>query len=283
MKIFILILMLTFSLYSKTFFSNDEQKDASEYMGALKDLIIATQKTRGATYGYHKGNTSSLLLIYNYRRDMKKAIGTMESLPLSSEVIINTRATAISQRLIKLNRMALKLEANSSFEQYTENIEQSLMLAQTVSKKSFDNLSSFGKHSAEIMLESILPLTENIGQLRAKGTGAAAEGNIEEQRLYEMKALIEEIKRLNNKFQSDTRYNYKNNTEHFKTDVELKLNNIQKDLDGLISLTKNKIFKKNIKVNPDKYFQKATDIISEIVQIFDINNKAILADSKGWL
>ena len=283
MKIFSLIIMLVISVYAKALFSNSQQKDASEYMGALKDLIVATQKTRGATFGYHNGNTSALLLIYEYRSDMKKAIGTMESLPLASEPIVNIRATAISQSLTRLNTIALKMDTQDTFNQYTENIENALMLAQTINKKGFDDLNPFGKLAASVMLESILPLTENIGQLRAMGTGAAAKRKMTKEKMVLMQVLMKEIKKINDKFQADEKYIYTNHTEQFHTDVNMKMKKIQQSIDNLIAVTQKNIFKKEIKMNPSRYFSLATDVISDIVIVFDINNRAIVSDSKGWL
>jgi len=275
--------MLVVSVYAKALFSNSQQADASEYMGALKDLIVATQKTRGATFGYHNGNTSALLLIYEYRSAMKKAIGTMESLPLSSEPIVNARATAISQALTRLNGIALKMDTEKAFDQYTENIEHSLMLAQTINKKGFDDLNPFGQLAANVMLESILPLTENIGQLRAMGTGAAAKGTITKEKMVQMQVLMKEIKKINDKFQSDEKYIYINHKEQFKTDVNMKMQRIQSSINNLIAVTQKRIFKKKITANPSQYFSLATDVISDVVVVFDINNRAIVSDSKGWL
>lgn len=284
MRIFILITMLVVSVYAKALFSNSNQADVSEYMGALKDLIVATQKTRGVTIGYRNGNTSALLLMYEYRSDMKKAIGTMESLPLASDPIINSRATSISQSLTKLNAISLTLSSDELFTRYTENIAQSLMLAQTVNKKSFNDLSDFGKLSATVMLESILPLTENIGELRALGTGAAALGHIDTtDNMFKIKAIIKEIKKINEKFQSDQMYIIMNHKDHFATDVNVKMKRIQNSIDGFITLTEKEILKKDITTNPSQYFSLATDVISEVIVIFDINNKAIIKDSKGWL
>ena len=283
MKIFLLMVMIIVSMQAKAIFSNSQQGEASEYMGALKDLIVATQKTRGATYGYHNGNTTALLLIYEYRSDMKKAIGTMESLPMSSEPVVNARATAISQALTKLNSSALKRGTEETFDLYTENIEHSLMLAQTINKKGFDDLNPFGKEAADVMLESILPLTENIGQLRAMGTGSAAKGEISQTTMIQMKVLIKEIKKINEKFQADEQFIYTNNKEQFHTDIDMKMKRIQAAIDNLIAKTQKDIFKEEIKTNSSQYFSLATDVISEVVIVFDINNRAIVSDSKGWL
>ena len=120
MRIFLALPLLIFSLEAKSLFSNDDQADNAKYINSLKDLVIATQKTRGLTNSYLNGNTSTLLLIHGNKRDMKRAIGVMESLPLSSNPIVRDRATNISQALIKLNNKAFKLKPSVTFDSYTE-------------------------------------------------------------------------------------------------------------------------------------------------------------------
>lgn len=109
------------------------------------------------------GNEAALLLIYNNRKAMKKAIGTMESLPLAADPIINSRATTISQTLIKLNNKAFKGKSAETFSKYTEQIGQVLMLAQTVSQRFSKDLNPFGEDALTIMMETMLPMTEYVG------------------------------------------------------------------------------------------------------------------------
>jgi hypothetical protein len=83
MRFIILTLFLLINLEAKSLFSNSEQQQTSKYIDNLKDLIIATQKTRGLTNSYLNGNTAAMLLVYGTRDDMKKAIGNMEANSIS--------------------------------------------------------------------------------------------------------------------------------------------------------------------------------------------------------
>ena len=121
MRSLLLILLLVFNLQAKSLFSNEEQANTSKYIESLKDLILATQKTRGLTNSYLNGNTAAMLLVFASRDDMKSAIGDMESLPLAADPVINSRATAISQALIKLNRKAFKQDPQKTFSAYRAN------------------------------------------------------------------------------------------------------------------------------------------------------------------
>ena len=283
MRVFVLSIFLISTIYAKSLFSNNEQVENSKYISALKDLVISTQKTRGLTNSYLNGNESTLLLIYANKKEMKKAIGIMESLPLASDAIINNRATSISQSLIKLNHKALKEDANSVFEQYTELIAQTLMLAQTVSRHGSKELNPLGKEASVVMMEVILPLCEYVGQLRGMGSGIVAKGNISKSKLNKMSVILSEIESLNNKLQIDMDMILTKYKDKYDLSVSTNLVYIQQATQKYIILTKTEVFKKNISIDANDYFDEGTALISLILKVFNENNKAILEDSKGWI
>ncbi len=74
------------------------------------------------------------------------------------------------------------------------------------------------------------------------------------------------------------------NKGSFDSNLEAKLISIEKSSKNYISLTKKEILgKKKIVFDTDKYFDKGTDLISLLIDIYNINNKVILDDSKGWI
>ncbi|EDZ61931.1 hypothetical protein SMGD1_0840 [Sulfurimonas gotlandica GD1] len=284
MRIFLLIAALIFSLNAKSLFSNSNQADNSKYIGALKDLIISTQKTRGLTNNYLNGNTTSMLLVYGNRKEMKKAIGIMESLPLASDPIINNRATNISESLIKLNRKAFKKEPAVVFEQYTELIEQTLMLAQTVSKHGSKNLNPLGKKLSTVMMEVILPLSEYVGQMRGMGSGIVAKGAITKIQKAQMQAIMHEVNTLTTQLILDIKVIASSNKKSFTSNIDAKLSSIEESSKDYVSLTNAELMgNKQIAFDTDTYFNKGTDLISLLIDVYNINNKIILDDSKGWL
>ena len=248
MRIFLIMAIFITSVYANIF-SNKEQSDAAAYMEALKDLIVSTQRTRGVTSAYLNGNHSAIVVIYSHREDMKKAIGRMEALPLSSDPIISDRATALSLSLIKLNQEALEITPKESFDRHCENIAQALMLAQTVSKKGFQNLNAFSKSASSIMLETILPLSESLGQLRALGSGIAAKKDSTKNDKYKIKALLQKIKSLSAKLHEDITtiaHKYKSKYD-LKLDEELvKVENIIKTFS---KFTKKELLTENISLD----------------------------------
>jgi hypothetical protein len=282
MRIFLLFIILIYSLEAKSLFSNSDQADNSVYVGALKDLIIATQKTRGLTNSYMNGNTVAMLLVYGNRDDMKKAIGTMESLPLAADTIINTRATAISQALIKLNNKAFKMKPAEAFSAYTEQIGQTLMLAQTVSKRLSKNLNPFGQEVSAIMMEVMLPMTEYVGQMRGFGAGLAAKGSVSKTELEKILVLASQIKRLNTELQQKMTQLISKYPDKFSSNIKSEILDIDDTAKSYTSFAESKFMHDVKSVEPNEYFDNGTKLISLIIKAYDTNNKALLDDSKGW-
>jgi len=283
-KIIIFALLLsTLHLQAKSLFSNNEQAQNAQYINSLKDLVIATQKTRGLTNSYLNGNESTLLLIYGNKQDMKRALGIMESLPLSSNSIVSERATDISQSLVKLNNRAFKLKPAVAFDAYTEQIEQTLMLAQTISKQGSANLNKLGQDASTLMMETILPLTEQIGKMRGMGSGIIVKGKISKNQKYSILAMINEINKINKKLQEDMKSIVAGNRDSYDSTIDKNLALSQKSILKYTTLTESKVLRGKGKVNADDYFTEGTDIISLLINIFNSNNQAIVKDSKGWI
>jgi hypothetical protein len=283
MRYLLLILLLIFNLHAKSFFSNEEQLNTSEYIENIKNLIIATQKARGLTNSYLNGNTAAMLLVFSARDDMKEAIGNMEALPLASDPIINSRATAISQALIKLNRKAFKKAPKITFDAYTEQIEQTLMLAQSVSKRFAKDLTPFSKEISSIMMEIMLPMTEQTGRLRGLGAGIAAKGKASKDEIQEIQALSYELQSLNKKLQESMTQIIAKHPGHLAADISNDLASINKSVKKYIAFAQKQLLKNPEKVDADKYFDRGTQLISNIIKIYETCNRTIKEDAKGWI
>lgn len=284
MRSILLVLLLLLNLEAKALFSNNEQLDNSKYLAALKDLVISTQKTRGLTNNYQNGNLAAMLLVYGTRKDMKRAIGTMESLPLASDTIIHGRASKISDSLISLNRKAFRTKSSLVFEEYTGLIEQMLMLAQSVSKRGAKDLNPLGQHLSSVMMETILPLCEYTGQLRGMGAGVIAKGKITNKQKAKMKIMMKEVKSLSNKLIIDVNKISSQNKSSCNSNVGKKLDLIKRETSKYIKLANKEILnKKKITYDSYEYFENGTDLISLYISVYDMNNASMSKDSKGWL
>ncbi|MGE0737837.1 nitrate- and nitrite sensing domain-containing protein [Sulfurimonas sp.] len=283
MRIFLFMFILVFTLQAKPIFSNTDQADSSQYIDALKNLVVATQKTRGLTNSYLNGNLIALMLVQDAKSDMKKAIGTMESLKLASDPVINQRASDVSNKLIELNRKGFKLKPEEAFERYTQEIEQILMLAQTVSKRSAEHMTPFAKDASFVMMEQMLPLSEYVGQLRGYGSGIAAKAAITQEQKENLSIIIADLSTLHKELQTRVKNVLSGGKKYYPQDLEAKVAKMNSSLEAYVDFAKKEFSKESIAINPDDYFTNGTEIITQIISLYDATNKAVLEDSKGWL
>ena len=279
----LLLLLLVFSLNAKSLFSNSKQKDSSVYIGALKNLIISTQKTRGLTNSYLNGNTATLLLVYNNRDNMKEALATMDSTELATDPVINSKASAISTALIKLNNKAFKMPPPETFAAYTEQIQNILMLAQTISQRSSKDLNDFGKEASKIMTETALPLTEYVGQLRGFGAGLAAKGKVGKHDIEKVYALSSKVTSLNSQFQQELSMLGSKYKSSLPSNIQTQVDTAFKSAKDFASLSQKKLLKSPASVDPDEFFDQGTQVIENILKVYNSLNASILKDSDGWL
>jgi hypothetical protein len=271
------------NIQAKPIFSNDKQADSSLYINSLKDLVIATQKTRGLTNSYLNGNLIALMLVQEAKDNMRMAIGTMESLELSSDPIVSKRASELNGRLMELNRKGLKLKPEVAFKRYTEEIEQILLFAQTVSKRSSEHMSPFAKETSIVMMEQMLPLSEYVGQLRGMGSGIAAKGKVSKEQKEDLDSVIALVVKFNEDFQKSIKNSIVQGKNYYSQDIQTRVAKIDSSVKEYISFVKRELYKETIAVNPDDYFTSGTQIINQIISVYDEANRAVLKDSKGWL
>lgn len=279
----LLVLLLVFSLEAKQILSNSEQADISSYISSLKDLVVATQKTRGLTNSYLNGNLIALMLVQDAKNDMKRAIGAMESSRLASDSVISQRASRISDSLVALNRKARKLKPEEAFESYTQGIEQILMLAQTVGKRASEHMSPFAKEASFIMMEQMLPLSEYVGQLRGFGSGIAAKGQITTEQKETLMLIMSEVVALNKELQKNMKKLMLLAKKEYVQSAQDSIAKVDTLSNKYVEFAKREFYLENITVNPDNYFVDGTEIISQIIKAYDLTNRIILEDSKGWL
>lgn len=283
MKLILLIFILITSIEAKLLFTNEQQEENSVYIGALKDLLIASQKTRGLTNSYLNGNEADILLVYNNRNDMKKAIGVMESLSMSADPVLNARATKISQELIKLNAKAFKTkDPKEVFASYTEQIDNILMLAQAVNKREAKKMSNYAQQSSHIMMETMLPMTEYIGQLRGFASGLAAKGYVTKDDENHIHALMGEIQRLSNELKNEALELMNKFPTQKPKEFIAELEKINKIAMSYIDFSEKKFLIGEIDVDPSNYFENGTKVISFIMQGYNSLNSSVMKDAQGW-
>jgi hypothetical protein len=261
MKLLFIILLTVTGLWAKPIFTNTDQLSTSKYINSLKDLLVATQKTRGMTYTYLKGDSSIIFKVFDYHKEMKDALLQLEIIDLGAD-------NAIANRQLRL-----------------ENI---LVLANLAQIQSAENLNPLGKLSVENLLKTALPLTEKIGQLRAYGSGGIAViqsgKEVHPLEIHKITILLKEIEQELRQFEIGAIAVSSHYSSQMDSELKIALNRNRDDIDTFKELTKT-IFVKNKKTDtsPVQYFAYATKTIDDLLYIFELQNRAIKESSKGWI
>lgn len=288
MKLLFIILLTVTGLWAKPIFTNTDQLSTSKYINSLKDLLVATQKTRGMTYTYLKGDSSIVFKVFDYHKEMKDALLQLEIIDLGADNAIANRQLRLSETLIRLNKKAMKMEADEMFTEYTIAIENILVLANLAQIQSAENLNPLGKLSVENLLKTALPLTEKIGQLRAYGSGGIAViqsgKEVHPLEIHKITILLKEIEQELRLFEIGATAVSSHYSSQMDSELKIALNKNRDDIDIFKELTKT-IFVKNKKTDtsPVQYFAYATKTIDDLLYIFELQNRAIKESSKGWI
>lgn len=287
MKILLMFIFMVAGLWGKPIFSNDKQADTSNYISSLKDLLVATQKTRGMTYTYLKGNEAVVFQVMDFHDEMKKALLELEVSELGGDTVLKSREERLSENLIRLNKKAMTMKPEQMFTEYSIAIENILVLAELAQIRSSEHLNELGKISVENLLQAALPLTEKIGQLRAIGSGGIvtlrADKSVDAEEIAKMKILLAEIESHLRKFEIGATAVSSHYSNALDSELKRALSKNRDDIDIFIETTVD-IFLKNKPntLEATQYFAMATKDIDNLLQIFELQNRAIKESSKGW-
>jgi hypothetical protein len=213
---------------------------------------------------------------------MKKALATMDSTELATDPVINSKASAISTALIKLNNKAFKMPPAETFAAYTEQIQNILMLAQTISQRASKDLNDFGKEASKIMVGTALPLTEYVGQLRGFGAGLAARGKVGKHDIEKVYALSSKVTSLNSQFQQELSMLSSKYKSSLPSNIQAQVDTVFKSAKAFASLSQKKLLKSPASVDPDEFFDQGTQVIENVLKVYNSLNASILKDSDGW-
>jgi len=287
MKILLIVFLTLASVWAKPIFTNSEQADTSEYISSLKDLLVATQKTRGMTYTYLKGDSSVVFKVMDFHKEMKEALLKLEVSELGEDNALKSREQRLSETLIRLNKKSMKMDPDEMFTEYTIAIENILVLANLAQIKSSEHLNELGKISVENLLKTALPLTEKIGQLRAYGAGAVVEldsgQELKTQELQKITVLLKEIEFHLRDFEIGATAVSAHYSPQMDSELKSVLDKSRDDLDIFTTLTTNIFIEdKPHTITAPQYFSLGTKTIENLLTIFKLQNRAIKESSKGW-
>ena len=264
---FILIISITLFLFFAFLSLKQEQKLSIQshlnymvYFKHVKNLIIATQKTRGLTNYYLNGDVGAKMLIFDEQRDMKDSMEAIEALKLHESIKIDHLYRDIKRELIHLNKVAFSQNSSQLFHLYSLQVENLLALADKIITLFFSK-----NRDLNFSIETLLPLTENIGKLRGLGSGLLARGSITQAERQQMQGFMTQINIL---FQQERRYLA--SASHLDATMKsLEEKSLQMIQSYLEKTTLYVLHPKKKVLTADSYFREGTKNISEVMIIFD--------------
>jgi len=271
-KVILISLLFVLNLSAFSLFGNSKQElEKVEYMNELKNLIVATQKTRGLTNNYMNGNVVAMLLVHTERKEMKKSL---QALKKFSDLDDST--LVLESQLITLNKTAFKQDSHKSFVAYTVMIEKMLAIGNRFVAQKMKDSSELSQKASRMMMNNILPFTENIGKIRGLGSGVVARTYSKNSEDKQLMSFVNAVQNLNEVEAPNMKVLAFKYPQFYSKNVPEQIEDVSKDTRAYISLTETKVIgKKNIKLNTNAYFNQGTDLITKALKLFDENANAM--------
>ena len=269
-KIIILLLLIAVSAFAVS----DAKK--VRYLDTVKDLIVATQKTRGGTYNFLNGSEFAQFGVFDQRSKIKSSF---KSLNRQFNVVgpkIDGEFDKLYKQMKSLNKLAFQLDPLTSFKAYSSLIRKMISLGGKVQVELYGDGNDFEKASSRLMMNDIMRLTEGLGKLRGLGSGIAARGNCEDEEVEYMESYVEEVSINMDKVIKTMLNLNKKYSDNYPAGLNLKLVKYKNDVKAYVKLAEMKLIEKEtIDVDSNKYFKQGTDLISGAIKFYKMNAKAL--------
>lgn len=229
----------------------------------LKQLINLVQQHRGLSSAWLNGDSSKQANL----TQIKKQITLIQSgLNKNISSDIESRWNAFEDHWQRLQETQNKSSAIDNFQQHTKLVANLMYLLEDIAEFSDLNCNQLKSlPGIGLVWRELVVVTENIGQSRAIGTGAATRkscGQVDKIRLAYLQQniaaaseqIIEQLPRIDNNAQA-----YQQLTKAAKEKVNALSNTISSEL----------LNAKKIKIDQSEYFEMATSAIESLNQIFD--------------
>ena len=269
-KIVMLLLMLVVSASA----ISDAKK--VRYLDSVKDLVVATQKTRGGTYNFLNGSEFAQFGVFEQRSKIKAAF---KSLNRQFKVVgpkIDGEFDKLNKQMKSLNKLAFQLDPLTSFKAYSSLVNKMILVGGRAQVKLYGDGNKFEKRASGLMMNQILRLTEGLGKLRGLGSGIAARGECEDEEVEYMETYVEEVNNNMKKVIASMTALNREYDDHYPAGLSKQLTTYKKDVNRYIKLAQTKLIEKdNIQVDSNDYFSEGTDLISGAIKFYKMNAKAL--------
>ena len=236
------------------------------YLEHIRDLIIATQKTRGLTNYYLNGDVGAKMLIFDEQRQMKTSMSKIDDLQLPHHLKIDSMYKAVKGKIIHLNKVAFSQDSAQLFHEYSQQVDALIKLSDTITTLQFPR-----HNDMQFSINVLLPLSENIGKLRGLGSGIIARGSITQNELAAIKSFMLKINEL-----FDKERTYLQSSNHLNNALEaLEETNLTMIEDYLHTSNVYVIKPQRNGIKADSYFTQGTKNISGVILIYNEIQKHI--------
>jgi methyl-accepting chemotaxis protein len=272
---FFAVTYTTFLVYGnyKTLEKNTQfsQKEiyGSKLLPSIKDLLLSTQKLRGATASLLNGNTDMQQKVDRYKSE------TLSNLEKAVKTIKNGQIDGLEESIIKiendlknLTSTAMTLEAKEAFKRYSDIVNSEMDLIVLIGDNSNlildPQIDSF--YLMDAVINKLPKIFEHTGRVRGLSAAIAAKHNITvDEKLALLKstsAISENMHDIDNGFNSAYRVNpnIKDKMDKLRVDLE---NSYQKFFD-----TVSKEIIENQTISSDKVFGYGTDVINSANRLY---------------
>ena len=276
--ILLLFMLVIMNASAFSLFGGPDEKQIQKiaYLDSVKDLIVATQKTRGLTNNFMNGNVVAQLLVYNERNEMKKALKSLKRQKATVDGATQEKVAELAKALKQLNKKAFKQKSAQTFQDYTDMINKMLVLGSEVAYASFGKSDTFSQQASALMMDIVLPLTEQIGKTRGLGSGIVARGHSLDVEVPKMTDFVNEVENLSGKLTTNTKAIYIANAKRYPSNLGKQVEAIDSQIRTYVALTRSKVIgQKEITLDPNDYFDQGTAAISKVLTIFTINKNAL--------
>lgn len=269
-KIVMLLLMLTLSAYALS----DARK--VRYLDTVKDLIVATQKTRGGTYNFLNGSEFAQFGVFEQRSKIKSSF---KSLNRQFKVVgpkIDGAFDKLHKQMKSLNKLAFQLDPLTSFKAYSSLLNKMISLGGKAQIELYGDGSKFEKDASSLMMNDIMRLTEGLGKLRGLGSGIAARGQCEDEEVEYMEGYVEEVNTYLKKVIISMTALNKSDGDKYPAGLSAKLVKYRQAVLAYIKLAETKLIEKdNVQIDSNEYFKQGTDLIGGAIKFYKMNSKAL--------
>ncbi|MEC1716933.1 methyl-accepting chemotaxis protein [Schinkia azotoformans] len=273
----VLLSYFLFSEINNSIEAAEEAVDGAKYNNELKTFLQYMQQHRGTANGYLNGDQSFKEKLIEIQKKIDDTITTIDN--IDQEVgnrLKTTKAwTDIKNKWVGVSKNVYNMKAPESFALHTEITYETMELIKDVADSS--KLKVVPQLDASYLMESVvneLPLlTENMGQARGKGAGAAAKGVLTDEEKLQFSSFISSIRSNSDNFIRAYSIILNENPE-VGNKLKEKVDFSQQSISEFLDIFENRIIKK-VDIESGQFFDIGTKAIDASFALYEIETNML--------